>query len=84
MELETALHTQQNEALSIERAAQESGYNADYLRRLLRTNPALNAGRKNKPLIVRRDLPRRSKKILVGDATDVYNVRADALSLMSR
>jgi hypothetical protein len=82
-ELETVLHAQQSEALSIDQAAVESGYNADYLRRLLRTTPALNAGRAGKPLILRRDVPRKAKSLVRGIA-ELYDASADAQSLMSR
>lgn len=83
-ELEAALHTQQNEALAINEAALESGYSAEYLRRLVRSNPGLNAGKKRKPLILRRDLPRRTRSALAGASTVMYSVEADAQSLMSR
>ena len=83
-ELEAVLHTQQSEALSINQAAHESGYNAEYLRRLVRNKPALNAGRAGKPLILRRDLPRRTNAKLAGCSTLMYSVEADAQSLMSR
>ena len=76
-ELESLLHTQQNEPLSIDRAASESGYSAEYLRRLLRQKPELNAGRAGKPLIHRRNLPRKANA-LVRDGRDVYDVCADA------
>ncbi len=82
-ELETCLHKLDSEVLSVEQAASESGYNAEYLRRLLREKPELNAGRVGKPLIRRRDLPRKATA-LVGNGRDVYDVSADAQSLMSR
>jgi hypothetical protein len=53
-ELETSLRKCDNEALSVNQAASESGYSAEYLRRVLRYTPALNAGRAGKPLILRR------------------------------
>lgn len=83
-ELETALHTEEQEVLSIDMAAKESGYNAEYLRRLLRSNPALNAGRPGKPLIRRCDLPRKATKSLVRRLPELYDARADAQSLMGR
>jgi hypothetical protein len=83
-ELELCLHNIDSQALSVEQAAQESGYNADYLRRWLRDNPALNAGRLGKPLILRRDLPRKATKSLVGNRPVMYDAVADARSLMSR
>lgn len=83
-ELETCLHTIDSTALSVEQAAMESGYNADYLRRLLRDNPALNAGRKGKPAILRRDLPRKPARQLVGNRRRPYDIDADARSPMRR
>jgi hypothetical protein len=83
-ELETCLHTLDSQALSVERAAMESGYNADYLRRLLRDKPALNAGRKGKPAILRRDLPRKPTRQLVGSKRRPYDIDADARSPMRR
>lgn len=80
-ELEALLHTQQNELLSITDAAQESGYSAEYLRRLLRKTPALNAGKAGKPLIRRAELPRKAMS-LVGNGRDVYDVCADAQNLL--
>lgn len=83
-ELETSLHKHDTEALSVKQAASESGYSAEYLRRLLRDMPALNAGRAGKPLILRRDLPRKPVVPLVGSGPEPYDVRADAQSLVSR
>jgi hypothetical protein len=84
MELESALHAEEMEVLSINRAANESGYNAEYLRRLLRNNPELNVGRRGKPLIRRCDLPRKTAKSLVRQIPELYDARADAQSLMGR
>lgn len=83
-ELETSLHKHDNEALSVNQAASESGYSAEYLRRVLRDTPALNAGRAGKPLILRRDLPRKAAAALVGSGPKPYDVSADAQSLVSR
>jgi hypothetical protein len=83
-ELETSLHKHDNEALSVSQAASESGYSAEYLRRLLRDTPALNAGRAGKPLILRRDLPRKPAAALVHTGPKPYDVSADAQSLVSR
>lgn len=83
-ELETTLHKQDNETLSIQQAANESGYSAEYLRRVLRDTPTLNAGRAGKPLIRRRDLPRKPTKALVGSGPMAYDAHADAQSLVKR
>jgi AraC-like DNA-binding protein len=83
-ELEISLHRHDNEALSVNQAASESGYSPEYLRRLLRDTPALNAGRAGKPLILRRDLPLKAARTLVGSGPKLYDVSADAQSLVSR
>jgi hypothetical protein len=77
-ELEAVLHTHDSQALSIEQAATESGYSAEHLRRLLREAPALNAGRSGKPLIHRRDLPRKAAIKVVQRGPLMYDVDADA------
>lgn len=51
-----------DELLSLRSAAQESGYSADHLARLLREGKIPNSGRKAKPLIRRRDLPQKARK----------------------
>jgi hypothetical protein len=82
-ELEALLHTIDTEALSIDQAADEGGYSAEHLRRLLRKAPALNAGRAGKPLILRRNVPRKAKSL--GKKTAVmYDPVADAQSLVGR
>jgi hypothetical protein len=83
-ELEYALHAQEKEVLTIDRAAQESGYNAESLRRLLRSNPTLNAGRPGKPLMRRGDLPHKATKRVVPRNPQQYDARADAQSLLGR
>lgn len=83
-ELEAALRKDDSEASSIKHAASECGYSVEYLRRVLRDRPALNAGRPGKPLILRRDLPRKTAATLVRSRPEPYDVRADAQSLVSR
>jgi hypothetical protein len=51
-----------DELLSLQRAADESGYSLDHLSRLLRDGKIPNAGRRAKPLIRRRDLPVKSSR----------------------
>jgi hypothetical protein len=77
-ELETCLHIIDSQALSVEQAAGESGYSAEHLRRLLRDKPALNAGRRGKPLIRRSDLPRKATIKVVESGPLMYDVDADA------
>jgi hypothetical protein len=80
-ELENCLNAQTGEPLSISSAAKESGYTEEHVRRLLRENPDMNAGRKGKPLIRRGDLP---LKAVAGRNAGKYDPVADARSLMSR
>ena len=56
-ELAAALLRAGDELLSLSRAAQESGYSADHLSRMVREGRIPNSGRKAKPLIRRKDLP---------------------------
>jgi hypothetical protein len=62
-ELEASLATWETSSLTIREAAVDSGYTEDHLRHLVRMGHIPNAGRKNSPRILRRDLPdkRRSK-----------------------
>jgi hypothetical protein len=58
--LEEALREAQLEALTIREAAQESGYSASHLRRLIREGDIPDSGTEaTGPRILRRDLPRK-------------------------
>lgn len=59
-DLEHALRAEANALLSLDDAAAESGYSAAHLSRRIREGTIPNAGRRNKPLIRRGDLPRRA------------------------
>jgi hypothetical protein len=61
-ELAAALLRAEDEVLSLRRAAQESGYSADHLSRMVRDGKIPNSGRRSKPLIRRRDLPTKGRK----------------------
>lgn len=56
-ELHEALRSTRDELLSLQRAAEESGYSVDHLGRLIRDGKLPNAGRPSKPLIRRSQLP---------------------------
>ncbi|MFQ5903311.1 MAG: helix-turn-helix domain-containing protein [Candidatus Binatia bacterium] len=58
-ELETEIDGSQDEPLTIEQAARESGYSKEQLRRLIREGKVPNAGKRGAPRILRRDLPRK-------------------------
>lgn len=59
--IEEALDSAQNEALTLQAAAEESGYSSDHLGRLVREGKIPNAGRPNAPRIKRGDLPIKPK-----------------------
>jgi hypothetical protein len=61
-ELTAAFLRAGDETLTLSRAAQESGYGADHLGRMVREGRIPNSGRKAKPLIRRRDLPQKARK----------------------
>jgi hypothetical protein len=56
-DLEAALEEGAKEALTLTEAADESGYSADHLGRLVRDGKIPNAGRPGAPRIARRSLP---------------------------
>lgn len=58
-ELREALHSVDDELLSIPQAAAESGYSRQHLRALLAGGTVPNAGAKGRPRIRRADLPRK-------------------------
>jgi len=59
--LEVAWDTWKNEELPLGPAAEESGYTADHLGRLLRDRKIHNAGAPDGPRIRRQDLPRKPR-----------------------
>ena len=61
-ELTATLTRAGDELLSLRRAARESGYSVDHIGRLLREGKIVNSGRKSKPLIRRKDLPRKAER----------------------
>lgn len=58
-ELEATLTTRATETLNLQEAAEESGYSADHLGRLIRKGEIPNAGENGAPRIRRVDLPRK-------------------------
>ena len=56
-ELDAALRSLQDEALSLAEAASESGYSSDRLRHLVAAGALPNAGEKGRPRVRRGDLP---------------------------
>ena len=59
-ELDAALRESENESLTLQEAARESGYSERRLRELLASRDIPNAGRKGRPRIRRGDVPRKA------------------------
>lgn len=77
-QLETGLRAAENDVLTLQDAARESGMHADTLRHLISKGKLPNAGRKGAPRIRRGDLPRKP-----GPRTaSVYDASADAMQLL--
>jgi hypothetical protein len=83
-DLERALAERGREALTLNVAAAESGLSVDHLARLVRTQKIPNAGKHRAPRILRRDLPRKPQRSIVGRVEAAYDVAADARALASR
>ena len=79
-ELEAAVREAWDQALTLDQAANESGYSKRRLRELLAEGAVPNAGRKGSPRIRRAELPRRPGRI----GASGYNVDADADGLIGR
>jgi len=60
-DLERILTSLGDTPLTLQEAAEESGYSADHLGRLVREGSIPNSGRHGSPRIARRDLPRKSE-----------------------
>lgn len=83
-ELDALANDTANELLSLKRAALESGYSVDHLRRLIREGRLHNAGRPNAPRIRRADLPAKARHAVASRSDPSYDPDADARSLVSR
>ena len=73
-----------NEPLSLTEAADRTGYTADHIGRLVRTGKVPNAGRKNAPRVLGRDLVMHRKPKLAPVASKAYDPDTDARSLRVR
>jgi len=83
-DLELVETSESEELVSLQRAASLSGYSAEHLARLVRIGRIPNAGRRNKPLIRRVDLPRKLGNSLARNTKRAYDPTADARALLSR
>jgi len=77
-DLDAALAREQDALLSLEQAAQESGYSADHLRHLVADGTVPNAGRRGAPRVRRGDLPTRPGKA----RSSTYDPDADAVQIL--
>jgi len=77
-DLDAALAREQDALLSLEQAAQESGYSADHLRHLVADGTVPNAGRRGAPRVRRGDLPTRPGKA----RSSTYDPDADAVRIL--
>jgi hypothetical protein len=66
-ELEGALRESDLEALTLEQAAEESGYSYSALQKMVARDELENVGEKHKPRVRRGDLPRKARRTAHGD-----------------
>lgn len=83
-QLDVALRSADEEVLTLAAAAAESGFSADHLRHEITANRIPNAGKKGRPRVLRRDLPRKAKRATGSATLSAYDPASDALSLVSR
>ncbi len=79
-ELERALRKRDDDVLNLTQAAQESGYSADYLGKLVKAGGIENMGRTGAPKIRMRDLPRKAVKATGTESTFPAILRSGAAS----
>lgn len=83
-----------DQVLNLAQAAQATGLSTDHLARLVRTGQIANAGRRGKPAVSKRDLPRRERRgrtinvdalpSIAAGRRAAYDAASDARSLGSR
>ena len=83
LELEDALRAAQDELLTVSQGASESGYSERRLRELLADGKIPNAGQPGASRIRRAHIPRKPKATNA-QAVGLYDVDADAASLVSK
>jgi hypothetical protein len=69
-QLEAALHAEDEQLLTLDEAAEVSGYSTDHLGRLLRKGALANQGCKHRPRVRKGDLPGKPSSAVRGRATD--------------
>lgn len=68
-ELSEALESDNNELLTLEQAATESGYSSEHLGRMVRTGKLANAGRSRSPRIRRAELPFKTSRLRADESS---------------
>ena len=79
-EFDEALHEREDRLLSLQEAAELSGYSADHLGRLVRGEKIQNAGRPGAPRIRIKDLPRKISEVL--PEADAFNHLPSATAIV--
>jgi len=70
-DVESVFAAEEGEKLSLEEAANLSGYSRDHIGRLIRSGSLPNAGRHGRPRVRRADLPRKPKGLPDEAGTDI-------------
>lgn len=83
-DLRAVMASEQESLLTLEEAAERSGYSRDHLGRLVREGKLPNAGRRGSPRIRVGDLPRKPPGRLAERTPKLYDPEADARTLLSR
>ena len=74
-ELEATLASWDVTPLTVREASEQSGYSEDHLRRLVRQGQIPNAGGRNSPRILRRDIPKKPRARDGFTASDVVDCK---------
>ena len=78
-ELEAVLGRQGSELLTLQEAAEVSGYSSDHLGRLVRDGQIPNAGRPRAPRICRSDLPNKTAGLTGSETTSTLQASKAAI-----
>jgi hypothetical protein len=76
--------TEDDERVTLSVAAAISGYSKDHLARLIRKGILPNSGRRHRPLLLRKHVPKKPNTSLARATNSTYDALADARSLRER
>jgi hypothetical protein len=76
--------SEDGDRLTLSVAASISGYSKDHLARLIRRGILPNSGRKNRPLLMRKHVPKKPNNSLARATDSGYDAVADARALRER